>query len=111
MLLLENHQGRRVLRRWELAIITLAICVLAISVATRTFRFSFGTGTVVKSASGHAIRQHMDRDATNWAPPTASLTVVMALPVFYPRFAPAGPPLARLYYEESLSNRPPPIHS
>jgi hypothetical protein len=111
MLLLENYQGRRVLRRWELAVILLAICGLTISVATRTFRLNFSTDTVVKSASGHAIRQHMDRDATNWAPPTATLTAVLELPVFYPRFAPAGPPLPRLYYEESLSTRPPPLHS
>lgn len=111
MLLLENHQRRRVLRRWELAVILLAICGLSISVATRTFRLSSSTDTVVNSASGHAIRQHMDSDAVNWAPPTTSVTAVLELPVFYPRFAPAGPPLPRLYYEESLFNRPPPLHS
>jgi len=110
MLLLESYQGRRVLRRWELGMIVLAICGLTISVATRTFRLKMSTDVVAKSASGHAIRQHMDSDAANWAPPVATLTV-LELPVFYPRYAPAGPPLPRLYYDESFSNRPPPLHS
>ena len=108
MLLMENRLGKRVLRRWEVAVIALAICGLTVSVATRTFRARFSTGTIVKSASEPSIRQHMDRDAANWVPPVAMLTDVLQLPVFYPRFAPAGPPLPRVYYEEGLSNRPPP---
>lgn len=111
MLLMENHCGKRVLHRWEVAIIVLAICGLTVSVATRTFRARFSTATTVKSISGQPIRQHMDRDAANWVPPVATLAEVLEMPVFYPRVAPAGPPLPRLYYEEALSNRPPPFHS
>ena len=110
MLLMENHLGKRVLRRWEVAVVVLAICGLTLSLATRTFRTTFSTGTIVKSISGPPVRQHMDSDAAKWVPPVSTLTVLEG-PVFYPRFAPAGPPLPRLYYEESLSNRPPPPHS
>jgi uncharacterized protein YbbC (DUF1343 family) len=110
MLLMENHSGKRVLRRREVAVVVLAICGLTVSLATRTFRTRFSTGAVVKSIAGQPVRQHMDRDAAKWVPPVPTLTV-LEVPVFYPRFAPAGPPLPRLYYEESLSNRPPPSHS
>lgn len=110
MLLMGNHLGKRVLRRWEVAVVVLAICGLSVSVATRTFRVRFSTVTIVKSVAGPPIRQHMDCDATKWVPPVATLTV-LEVPVFYPRFAPSGPPLPRLYYEESLFNRPPPFHS
>jgi hypothetical protein len=112
MLLMENRQGKRVLRGWEVAVVVLAICGLAVSVATRTFRTRFSSGTMIQSStSGEAIRQHMDRDATNWVPPVATLIDGLQAPVFYPRVAPAGPPLAHLYYEQSLFNRPPPFHS
>ena len=110
MLLMENHSGKRVLRRWEVAVLLLAICGLTVSLATRTFRTKFSTVPVVKSITGQPVRQHMDSDAPKWVPPVPTLTV-LEVPVFYPRFAPAGPPLPRLYYEESLSNRPPPFHS
>jgi hypothetical protein len=110
MLLMENHLGKRLLRRWEVAVVVLAIGGLTLSLATRTFRTTISTGTIVKSISGQPVRQHMDSDAAKWVPPVSTLTV-MEVPVFYPRFAPAGPPLPRLYYEESLSNRPPPVHS
>lgn len=110
MLLMENHLGKRVLRRWEVAVVVLAICGLTVSLATRTFRTRASAGTIVKSISGQPVRQHMDSDAAKWVPPVSTLTV-LEVPVFYPRFAPAGPPLPRLYYEESLSNRPPPFHS
>jgi hypothetical protein len=110
MLLMENHLGKRVLRRWEVAVVVLAICGLTVSLATRTFRTRTFTGTIVKSVTGQPVRQHMDSDAAKWVPPVSTLTV-LEVPVFYPRFAPAGPPLPRLYYEESLSNRPPPFHS
>jgi hypothetical protein len=111
MLLMENRLGKRVLRRWEVAIVVLAICGLTVSVATRTFRAQFSHSTIVKASSTQPIRQHMDRDATKWVPPVSDATAVLEVPVFYPRFAPAGPPLQRRDFDESLSNRPPPFLS
>jgi hypothetical protein len=49
----------------------------------------------------------MDRDAVRWAVPAAEITVAQA-PAFYPRVAPAGPPLPTLLLEENLYDRPPP---
>ena len=111
MLLLENRHGKRVLRRWEAAVLLLAICGLTVSLATRTFRSEVPGSTIVKSISGQPIRQHMDRDATDWAPPVAAVSNDLQVPVFYPRVAPAGPPLPHVLFDESLSNRPPPFHS
>lgn len=112
MLLMETRQGKSMLRSWQVAVVVLAICGLTVSLATRTFRTRFSSKTTIQSSmSGEAVRQHMDRDAANWAPPVPMLTDVLQAPVFYPRVAPAGPPLPRLYYEQSLFNRPPPSHS
>lgn len=107
MLLMENYVGKRVFRRWEVAVVVLAICGLTVSLGTRTFRTRSSTGTIVKSIAQQPVRQHMDSDAAKWVPPVSSFTV-LEVPVFYPRFAPAGPPLPRLYYKESLFDRPPP---
>lgn len=94
-------------RRFYALIVALAICGLTISVATRTFRLRASDATVVKSSSPQPVRQHMDRDASKWAPPV-SVATVLQTPVFYPQVAPAGPPLPRLFFDESLVNRPPP---
>jgi len=100
--------GQRRSGRWFHAlIVVLAICGLTVSLATRTFRLKATNAHVVKSAHVQPMRQHMDRDADNWAPPV-SQPIVFEHPVFYPRVAPAGPPLPRLFLDESLFNRPPP---
>lgn len=92
---------------WRALVIVLAICGLTVSLATRIFHLSFPQGPAVQSTSAQAVRQHLDRDAANWVPPVPILTVLVA-PAFYPRFAPAGPPLPSVLFDESLSNRPPP---
>lgn len=92
---------------WRVFIIGLAVFGLALSVATRTFQMKVNRGVVVASAASQATRQHMDRDAVSWAPPDTVLTVLQ-VPTFYPFVAPAGPPLASVLFDESLSNRPPP---
>ena len=93
--------------RWHVLVIILAICGLTFSLATRTFRLTVPHTVTAQSVDSHAVRQHMDRDAAKWIPPVPVLTVLEA-PVFYPRFAPAGPPLPSVLFDESLSNRPPP---
>ena len=93
--------------RWQLVVIILAICGMTVSLATRTFRLTIPHAVTAHSAESHAVRQHMDRDAAQWAPPVAVLDA-LAVPVFYPRFAPAGPPLPSVLFDQSLSNRPPP---
>jgi hypothetical protein len=93
--------------RWYVVVIILAICGLTTSLATRTFRLTLSHTSTVQSGSTQAIRQHMDRDAANWVSPVP-VTTTLPVPVFYPRFAPAGPPMPTVLFDESLSNRPPP---
>jgi len=88
-------------------LIALAICGLAVSVATRTFRLEVTHGVTVSSGDAQAMRQHMDRDGVQWVPPVPVLTA-LEVPTFYPYVAPAGPPLAAVLFDNSLYNRPPP---
>ena len=88
-------------------IVVLAICGLTVSVATRTFRFKIAHSVSLSAGDTHAMRQHIDRDAANWVPPTPIFTP-LELPTFYPYVAPAGPPLASVLFDKSLYNRPPP---
>ncbi len=53
------------------------------------------------------MRQHLDQDAPRWLPPVA-VVLQQEAPTFYPRLAPAAPPIPGLVFEESLYNRPPP---
>jgi len=93
--------------RWRALVIVLAVCGLTVSLATRTFRLTIPHGVTARSADSQTMRQHMDRDAAHWAPPVPTLSALQA-PVFYPRVAPAGPPLPSVLFDQSLSNRPPP---
>ena len=93
--------------RWYVLVIILAICGLTVSVATRTFRLTIPHGATAQSGDSQAIRQHLARDAAQWAPPVRTLSTLQ-VPVFYPRVSPAGPPIPSVLFDESLSNRPPP---
>jgi hypothetical protein len=93
--------------RWRVLVVVLAICGLTVSLSTRTFRLTFPHTPTVHSGSAQAIRQHLDRDAAKWTSPVP-ISTTLPVPVFYPRFAPAGPPMPSVLFDESLSNRPPP---
>lgn len=93
--------------RWRALVILLAICGLTVSLATRTFRLTIPHGVTAQSGDSQAMRQHLDCDAAQWAPPVPVLSALRA-PVFYPRVAPAGPLIPAVLFDESLSNRPPP---
>jgi hypothetical protein len=92
---------------WRWVLIGVVMCSLVGSLATRTFRLTIPHGVAVKSGDAQAIRQHMNRDAALWTPPVPLFSTFQA-PSFYPRVAPAGPPLGVLLLDESLYNRPPP---
>jgi hypothetical protein len=93
---------------WRILVITLAICGLTVSLATRTFRLHSSDTAKVISSTSQAMRQHLDRDAVRWVPPVPILVAQQA-PTYYPRFAPAGPPLPTVLFDEHLANRPPPF--
>jgi hypothetical protein len=85
----------------------LAILGLSVSLATRTFRLQSSDTVKVTSSTSQAMRQHLDRDAVRWVPPVPIL-VALQVPTFYPRVAPAGPPVPTVLFDERLANRPPP---
>jgi hypothetical protein len=90
-----------------LLVVAFAVFTLTTSLATRTSVLTDLHGTSVQSISAQAKLQHLDGDAMRWVAPPLVLTVLEA-PSFYPRVAPAGPPLSSLLFDESLYNRPPP---
>lgn len=107
MLLLDSSRPNRQRPSWCVLVILLAIFALTASLATRTSVPTDFHDTTVQSVSAQAMRQHLDGDAVQWVAPTPVLTLLQA-PSFYPRVAPAGPPLSHLLFDESLYNRPPP---
>jgi hypothetical protein len=88
-------------------LVGLTICALTASLVTRTFRVQALQNATAQSNSPQAVRQHLDRDATQWAPPVLHFT---PLPVF--AFSPHAPSVwlrfPSLLLDESLYNRPPP---
>jgi hypothetical protein len=100
----------RAKRRWQGALIALAICALTLSVATR---FSAPLGAQshsVKSVDrwpGEAKRQHLDRDATRWIAPAASLSMIEPGTI-ETRLLLADPLLPKHVFTNNLYNRPPP---
>jgi len=88
-------------------IIFLAILSLTLSLATRISVPSTSDSITAQSAAPQAMRQHLDSDAAQWVPPVAPRLRLEVIS-FYPRFSPAGPPIATLFLEKSLYNRPPP---
>ena len=100
----------RLPRRWHAFVIAVAIAALACSLATRTFRLKASQSLSVQSAAAQAMRQHLDRDAVRWLPPLP-VSVVIDAPAFYPRIAPAGPPIKGLPFHSPLYDRPPPTRS
>jgi hypothetical protein len=92
---------------WRLALVSVVMVSLVLTLATRTFRGTTPHSIAVQSNSPQAMRQHMDRDAVRWVAPVATIVLSQA-PTFYPSVEPAGPPLPTFLLEENLYNRPPP---
>jgi high-affinity Fe2+/Pb2+ permease len=85
----------------------LVVIALSFSLATRVFHLQVSNSITIQSISSQGIRQHMDSDAVHWVPPLPQRQIFEAVS-FYPRIAPAGPPLPALLFDKSLYNRPPP---
>ncbi|MFZ1005702.1 MAG: hypothetical protein WAN65_02620 [Candidatus Sulfotelmatobacter sp.] len=110
MLRLTNVEDLRC-RLLSAAIVVIAVCALTVSVATRYCyagsSSAHATATLHKHSSPQTARQRLSKDAATWIPPVFSPAVLQAA-TFYPRVAPAGPPIPGLLLEKSLYNRPPP---
>jgi hypothetical protein len=96
--------------RWRVVLIAVAICSLTISLATR-FYTPFPSHThSVKAVERHGAepaRQHLDRDATHWAAPVATFTLLEPVKVLGCVIA-IESVLPNQVIDESLYNRPPP---
>jgi len=95
---------------WWQSLMLIVVTALGVSLATRVWHDVTPAGTHVQSTASTGMRQHMDRDATCWIAPVPDFSFHESVS-FYPKFAPAGPPLPNLLFEESLYNRPPPSPS
>jgi hypothetical protein len=89
-----------------LGAIPVLLLSLTVSLASRTFHGTLSRHSTVQSSVSQTVRQHLDRDAIQWTPPSPSFTVLEASGVD-DRWA-AGPPLPRQPWHDSLYNRPPP---
>jgi hypothetical protein len=106
--LLANDDGVAERRpRWRVLIIALAICGLSVSLATRTFRPKVPQGATVTSNSAQPMRQHLNRDAMQWVAPIPVFSLLEA-PSFLLPVTSRAPLLLSVFFDESLSNRPPP---
>ena len=94
------------------AVVLLSVFALTVSVATRyctpQSSSDYAVRTVHKHSSPEQIRQRLTKNAANWMPQVVQSGILHAV-TFYPRIAPAGPPVPGLLLEKSLYNRPPPF--
>jgi hypothetical protein len=110
MLRLNNIEDVRC-RLLHSVIVVIAVCALTVSVATRYCyagsSSAYATTILHKHSSPQTARQRLSKDAATWIPPIFFPAILRAA-TFYPRVAPAGPPVLGLFFEKSLYNRPPP---
>ena len=108
---LNFQQGYKQHLRWCALVVLVAVCSLTVSLATRYTSTDSASGqflSVHKQRSPASMRQRLIKTAAAWHPPvihTAPLDPV----TFYPRIAPAGPPIQSALFGKTLYNRPPPI--
>lgn len=86
--------------------VALVVFALTASLATRVFHADYSATRQLQSSSSYQKIQHRDKDASEWAPPVAELSILWVeeasvTPDFLEEL------YARVHYE-SLYNRPPP---
>ncbi len=98
-------------KNWCVLVVMVAIFSLTLSLATRYSTPCSAPIHTVKTVKAHtypeAKRQRLAKDAAIWLPTVICFDALRPRS-FYPRVAPAGPPLPTLIPEENLYNRPPP---
>lgn len=91
--------------------VLLAICSLAVSVATRYTSAPADPDGATTSVRNHVApepgRQRLLQNAATWIPPVIC-SVIFQVPLSYSRVVPDGPRVPNLLLEENLYNRPPP---
>jgi hypothetical protein len=98
-------------RAWRALGMVVVACLLTINLATRYSFFTTAPTSSISVVTAHAdgmTQQHLDKDGLGWVSPVFRAEICQVA-AFYPRFAPAGPPVHNLLLENSLYNRPPPF--
>jgi hypothetical protein len=92
-------------------LVLVAVCSLAISLATRYSSPVNPSSTKVSSVQKQVLsepgRQRLTKSVANWLPLVVCYTMLQA-PTAYPPVAPEGPPIVASFLGDSLYNRPPP---
>ena len=103
----KSKNSRSALCSTRLLLIVLSISALTVSLVTRTFRIHVLQCTTAQSNSPQVLRQHLDHDATHWAPPILHFSTLLVCTIA-PRTPTVWLRLPSLLLDESLYNRPPP---
>jgi hypothetical protein len=97
--------------RWNATIVILAVCALAVSLATRygspVDLSSHKVKRVESQTSTDSTRQRLTKNAANWIPPVLAFVVQQAS-VSYRRIAAVSVPPPNLLVAQKLYTRPPP---
>jgi hypothetical protein len=105
-----TRPGKTRPRHWGTAIVLLAVCALAISVATRygsAKSLSTGSLTVVQKHQSPTPGQRLLDNAATWMPPFVEAAIFQN-PGYYPQLDPSDAPAICVLLERNLYNRPPP---
>lgn len=98
-------------QRWCAALVSIAVCALAISVVTRYGGPCQSPVTSITSVRNHVSaepgRQRLIKSVATWLPVVVCHAVLEA-PSSYPPIAPVVPLLPGILLEQNLYNRPPP---
>lgn len=95
-------------------LVLIAVCSLAISVATRycapEYASAVKTTVTHRRASSEPGRQRLTKSTANWLPPVVQ-DEALESPTEYQSVTPVQPPAVISFLGPSLSNRPPPFSS
>jgi len=103
----KSQNSRSAARVMRCLLISLSLCALTGSLVTRTFHLKVPQCITAQSNSPHAVRQHLDRDAVQWAAPVQNFAL-LSPSAFRSSMAIAATPLPSVILDDSLYNRPPP---
>jgi hypothetical protein len=108
-----NLEPRHSKLSW-VAVVLLAACSITISVATRYSVPGKAVDSKVTTVRNHVdsepIRQRLLNNAASWMPPVVCSAIRQENQSFT-RVVWSSEPAPKLFFDESLSNRPPPSHS
>ena len=111
MLSLTNRRNGRC-ARWCAFVVLMAVCSLAVSVATRYSSPETAPASTVKASRCYSSQEHgrqrLTKDAANWVPPVI-VAWLLQEPASYPQITVETPAVANPSFASVLYYRPPPF--